>query len=150
VLVELGVVEQRYQAVREVLDGASVTEVARRYGVVRQAVHVWLHRYADGNGLGALADRWSRPAWCPHRVPAAVEARIVAMRAARPAWGPSTILWHLEREGFSPLPGRSSVYRALVRHGLVAAEKRRRKRGDYKRWERGRSMELRQTSDRCE
>jgi transposase-like protein len=44
VLVELGVVEQRYQAVREVLDGASVTEVARRYGVVRQTVHEWLRR----------------------------------------------------------------------------------------------------------
>jgi transposase-like protein len=33
VLVELGVVEQRYRAVLEVLeDGAPVTEVARRYG----------------------------------------------------------------------------------------------------------------------
>ncbi|MHB8681185.1 MAG: transposase [Acidimicrobiales bacterium] len=32
--------EQRYRAVREVLeDGASVTDVARRYGVGRQAVH---------------------------------------------------------------------------------------------------------------
>jgi transposase InsO family protein len=142
VLVELGLVEQRYQAVREVLDGSSVTAVARRYGVARQTVHEWLRRYADGNGLGGLADRSSRPASCPHQVPAVVEARIVAMRAAHPAWGPSTILWHLEREGFSPLPGRSSVYRALVRHGLVAAEKRRRKRADYKRWERGRSMEL--------
>ncbi|MGB8361706.1 MAG: hypothetical protein WCE80_09930, partial [Acidimicrobiia bacterium] len=30
-LVELGVVEQRYQAVLEVLGGASVTDVARRY-----------------------------------------------------------------------------------------------------------------------
>jgi hypothetical protein len=36
VLVELGVVEQRYRAVLEVLDdGAPVTEVARRYGVTR-------------------------------------------------------------------------------------------------------------------
>jgi transposase-like protein len=34
VLVELSVVEQRYRAVLEVLDdGASVTDVARRYGV---------------------------------------------------------------------------------------------------------------------
>jgi transposase-like protein len=36
VLVELGLVEQRYQAVLEVLnDGASVTEVAARFGVTR-------------------------------------------------------------------------------------------------------------------
>ena len=44
-LVELGLVEQRYKAVLEVLeDGASVTDVARRYGVGRQAVHAWLRR----------------------------------------------------------------------------------------------------------
>ena len=36
-LVELGVVEQRYRAVLEVVeDGAPATEVARRYGVARQ------------------------------------------------------------------------------------------------------------------
>src|SRR5579875_2695215 len=56
VLVELGVVEQRYRAVLEVLEeGASVTEVARRHGVVRQTVHEWLARYA-ADGLAGLAD----------------------------------------------------------------------------------------------
>ncbi len=46
-LVELGLVEQRYQAVLEVLnDGASITDVARRYGVARQTVHDWLRKYA--------------------------------------------------------------------------------------------------------
>ena len=44
-LVELGLVEQRYEAVLEVLeDGPSVTDVARRDGVGRQAVHKWLRR----------------------------------------------------------------------------------------------------------
>ena len=80
-LVELGAVEQRYQAVLEVLEeGASVTEVARRYGVARQTVHTWLRRYAE-DGLGGLADRSPRPASCPHQMPAPVEARIVAMWA---------------------------------------------------------------------
>ena len=38
-LVELNVVEQRYQAVLEVInDGATVTDVARRNGVSRQTV----------------------------------------------------------------------------------------------------------------
>ncbi len=42
-LVELGLVEQSYQAVLEVLnDGATVTDVARRFGVARQRVHGWL------------------------------------------------------------------------------------------------------------
>jgi transposase-like protein len=46
VLAELNLVEQRYRAVLEVLAGATVTDVARRCGVARQTVHVWLRRYA--------------------------------------------------------------------------------------------------------
>ena len=141
-LVELNVVEQRYRAVLDVLEGASVIEVARRNGVTRQTVHEWLRRYAGEGGLGALADRSSRPASCPHQMPAEVEARVVAMRRAHPAWGPDRIRWQLARDGVEVLPGRSSVYRALVRHGLVEAKKRRRRREDYRRWERSRSMEL--------
>lgn len=40
------------------------------------------------------------------------------------------------------MPGRSSVYRALVRNGRIDPARRRRRRSDYKRWERGRPMEL--------
>jgi transposase InsO family protein len=142
VLVELGVVEQRYRAVLEVLeDGAPVTEVARRYGVARQTVHEWLARYAAG-GLGGLADRSSRPASCPHQMPPQVEARILGLRRDHPGWGPSRIRWELERAGTAPLPGRSAVYRALIRHGLVDPKKRKRRREDYRRWERGRAMAL--------
>jgi len=141
-LVELGVVEQRYRAVLEVLEeGLPVTEVARRYGVARQTVREWLSRYANG-GLGGLADRSSRPASCPHQMPPEVEARIAGMRRDHPGWGPSRILWELERAGVTPLPGRSAVYRALVRHGLVDPKKRKRRREDYRRWERGRAMQL--------
>ena len=141
-LVELGLVEQRYRAVLDVLEGASVVEVARRNGVTRQTVHEWLRRYANDGGLGGLADRSSRPASCPHQMTAQLEATVVAMRRAHPAWGPDRIRWQLGRDGVDPLPGRSSIYRALVRHGLVEATKRKRRREDYRRWERGRSMEL--------
>jgi transposase-like protein len=54
-------VEQRYQAVREVLnDGASVTDVARRNGVSRQTVHEWLVKYAN-QGLVGLMERSCKP-----------------------------------------------------------------------------------------
>jgi transposase InsO family protein len=143
VLVELGVAEQRYRAVLEVLDeGASVTDVARRYGVARQTVHGWLRRYVNEGGLAGLVDRSSRPASCPHQMAPAVEAKVVGLRRAHPAWGPSRIVWQLERDGVVPVPGRSSVYRALVRHGLVEGKKRKRRREDYRRWERGAAMEL--------
>ena len=64
-LVELSVMEQRYQAVSFVIhDGESVVEVARRFNVSRQSVHAWLARYERG-GLAALADRSRRPKSSP-------------------------------------------------------------------------------------
>jgi transposase InsO family protein len=75
-------------------------------------------------------------------MPPQVEARIAGMRRDHPGWGPSRILWELERAGVTPLPGRPAVYRALIRHGLVDPKKRRRRREDYRRWERGRAMQL--------
>jgi len=112
---ELRVAEQRYRAVREVLDGASVTAVARRFGVSRQSVHAWLGRYAADGGLGGLGDRSSRPHGCPHQMGPVVEARILEIRRAHPVWGPDRIRYQLERDGISPAPGRSSIYRALLR-----------------------------------
>jgi transposase InsO family protein len=141
VLIELGVVEQRHKAVLEVMGGLPVTEVAARYGVTRQTVHRWLRWYAQG-GIAALADSSCRPATCPHRMAPEVEARIVALRTEHPSWGPRTLLHYLEREELSPLPGRSSVHRCLLRHRLIEPQKRRRKREDYRRWERLRAMEL--------
>jgi transposase-like protein len=35
-------------------DGATVTDVARRYGVGRQAVDTWLRRYANEGSAGSL------------------------------------------------------------------------------------------------
>jgi len=60
VLVELGLLQQRHKAVLEVLNAATVTDVARRYGVVRQGLHDWLRRYVR-NGMAALSDRSSKP-----------------------------------------------------------------------------------------
>ena len=60
-LVELSKMEQRYDAVLGVLrDGFTVTEVAQKFNVSRQTVHMWLARYEEG-GLEALADRSHRP-----------------------------------------------------------------------------------------
>jgi hypothetical protein len=67
VLAELNAVEQRLKAVLEVLDGASVTDVARRYEVTRQSVHNWL-RHHSVDGFKGLVDRPSRPLSCPHQM----------------------------------------------------------------------------------
>ena len=122
-------------------DGGSVTEVALRFGVTRQRVHRWLRRYA-ARGLAGLADSSPRPDSCPHQMPPEVEALVVGLRRENPGWGPRTLLFELEARRVDPLPGRSSLYRCLVRHGLIEPKARRRRRSDYKRWERSRAMEL--------
>ena len=71
-----------------------------------------------------------------------VEALIVSLRVEHPGWGPETLLWQLEDRGVVPLPSRSGVYRCLIRHGLIQPGTKRRKRADYKRWERSTPMEL--------
>jgi hypothetical protein len=87
VLWEYRVVEQRYDAVMEVVrDRRTVTEVAERWGVSRQSVYAWLDRYAAG-GLEGLADRSHRPRSCPHQIPVAVEVRICGLRRRHPDWG---------------------------------------------------------------
>ena len=139
-LVELSMVEQRYDAVKEVLDGAMIKDVATRYGVDRRTVHRWVRRHA-AYGLGALADKSSKPDRCPHQMAPEIEARIVELRRAHPGWGPRTIGSKLRRE-LEVVPSRSAIYRCLVRHRLIDPKKRRRRRDDYKRWERSRAMEL--------
>jgi transposase InsO family protein len=141
VLVELSVMEQRYHAVMEVIAGAPVTEVAVRYGVSRQAVHTWLAKYKKA-GLAGLADHSHRPHFQPRQIHADVEAVISQLRGAHPRWGPRRLQFELGKAGVSPVPSRSTVYRVLVRHGLVAARKRKRRRQDYKRWQREAPMQL--------
>ncbi len=140
-LVVMGVVEQRYEAVMAVLrDGHTVVDVAEKFGVARQSVHRWIRRYEAG-GLAGLADRSHRPISCPHQTPAGVEERIVAIRMVHPGWGPLRIA-QLAKEGIDPVPSRVAIYRALVRRNLVDRQRRKRRREDYVRWERSRPNEL--------
>src|SRR5215472_14484235 len=140
-LVELSVMEQRYHAVMEVLSGAPVTEVAGRYGVSRQAVHTWIGKYRK-EGLAGLADHSHRPHFQPRQIHAGVEARISQLRSGHARWGPRRLAYELAKAGVSPVPSRSTIYRVLVRRGLVAARKRKRRRQDYKRWQREAPMQL--------
>jgi len=122
-------------------DGDTVTEVAARFGVSRKTLHVWLSRYEAG-GLENLADRSHRPVSCPHQMEPAVEVVLAELRRAHPWWGPRRIVFELGRGGVDPLPSESGVYRALVRLSLIDPDARRGRDRKWKRWERGRPMEL--------
>jgi transposase len=127
VLVELSVMEQRYQAVMAVVqDGWKVSEVARRLGVARQSVHNWIARYEAG-GLLALADRSHRPATCGHQIAPELEALICELRRQHPSWGPRRIEHQLAKRGVVPMP---SCYRCLKRHNLIELRRRRKRRDE--------------------
>ena len=86
-LVELSVMEQRYQAVLAVVqDGWKVTEVVERLGVSRQSVHAWIVRYEQG-GLASLADRSHCPWSCPHQTAPQIGTQICELRRQHPGWG---------------------------------------------------------------
>jgi transposase len=142
VLVELSVMEQRYQVVLPVVqDGWKVTEVAARIGVSRQSIHAWIARYEPG-GLAALAERSHRPSSCPHQLHPEEEAEICELRREHPGWGPRRIEHHLARRGIERVPGRSSIYRCLRRHGVIELRRRRNRRDEFRRFERERPMQL--------
>ena len=91
-LVVLSKVEQRLDAVRAVLAGASVTEVAAAVGVSRVSVHAWLRRYLT-EGLSGLADRSHKPRSCPHQASDQVTVVVAEMRRKHPRWGRSGSGW---------------------------------------------------------
>jgi transposase InsO family protein len=137
---ELSVTEQRYRAVLEVLAGVPVTEVADRYGVSRQSVHAWLRHYRS-EGPPGLADRSHRVLHHPWQIPAELEAAVCELRRAHRKWGPKRLVFEMARRGHGTVT-RSTVYRVLVRNQLIEPRSRRRRRQDYRRWERPVPMQL--------
>ncbi|PIB03468.1 hypothetical protein B1C81_37120 [Streptomyces sp. HG99] len=132
-------VEQRYRAVLEVLNGSPVTEVATRYGVSRQSIYTWKARHAAG-GYEALRETSRRPHSSPTRLPPEVEARVCEMRRAHPRWGARRIAHELAREETATV-SRATVHRVLSRNGLIRPQEQRHPR-KYKRWQREAPMHL--------
>ena len=132
--------EYRYRAVREVLGGSPVGEVAERYGTTRQSLYSWRKRF-EAEGMPGLADRSRRPRSSPSRVDAEVEAAICGLRREHPRWGARRIAFELGRRGAAAVPGRATAHRVLARNGLVKPQEQQRKRA-CRRWQRDAPMQL--------
>jgi hypothetical protein len=142
VLLELTVAEQRFNAVMEVLrDGLMVVEVADRYGVSRQAVHGWLRRYASG-GLTPWPTARIDPGIARTRCRPPSKPPLCELPRRHPHWGQRRLAHELVRHGVDPPPGLTSIYRALVRNGLIEPRARRHRKTDWRRWERAQPMQL--------
>src|SRR5512133_3051229 len=120
--------DERVKFVAEVRCGvATVTELARVYGIARKTAYKWLRRYASQGPLG-LMERSRAPHANPNAVPDTLVELIVALRKKRPTWGPRKLLAALERESIGTrLPAASTVAEILSRRGLVAHRRRARR-----------------------
>lgn len=133
-------VEYRYRAVREVLAGSPIGEVAVRYGTSRQSLDTWRRRFT-AEGKAGLADRSRRPRTSPTKLGAEVEALICQLRREHPRWGARRICHELAGRRLATVPSRATVHRVLTRNGMIDPQAQEHKR-KYKRWQRETPMHL--------
>ncbi len=82
-------------------EGAHIAQLCAQFGISRKTGYKWLARYR-AEGEAGLVDRSRRPKTSPHRTPAAVEACVLAERAAHPVWGGRKVRARLLAQ--APLP----------------------------------------------
>lgn len=120
-----------------VLEGRSIRDSARRYGVSKSWVHELVARYRQG-GEAALVPKSKAPRSNARSVPPAIEELIVLERKELVDLGAdagaATISWHLSAKGHE-VPSVATIYRILVRRGFVTPEPRKRPRASYVRFE---------------
>lgn len=117
---ETDVRDQRIQFVLAVRRGtAPVSAVCRAFGISRTTGYKWLRREAAAGSVAALADRSRRPHHSPHRTPAAVVARVGALRAHF-GWGGAKLAPLLAAEGYRLTP--RTIDRWIQREGWTRAD----------------------------
>jgi transposase InsO family protein len=120
-----------------VIEGRSVREVARCYGVSKSWVAVLVGRFRAG-GYAALAPRSRRPHTSPTRTSDELEDAIVALRKTLTEEGldagAETIRWHLGRTDHT-VPSTATVWRVLRRRGFVTPTPQKRPRCSFIRFE---------------
>ena len=119
------------------LEGVSVAEAARRYGVHRSWIYKLLARY-ESEGEAAFESRSRRPRSSPNATPPETVSLLRELRAQLVAAGldagAETLAWHLAQHHDITL-SRSTVHRILVREGLITPEPKKRPRSSYLRFQ---------------
>ena len=97
---------------------ANVKQLCDRFGISRKTGYKWLKRYREAKESG-LRDRSRRPQHAPERSSVEVEASVLAVRDANPAWGARKIQTRLEALSGGEVPAGSTIHAILRRHGRV-------------------------------
>ena len=114
------VMEERLRFVGRLLDGESMSDVRREFGISRKTGYKIYSRYRE-HGLFALTDRSRRPVRYANQLPQQVESLIVNLKRDKPHWGARKIRELLVRRlnGDVRVPAKSTIHAVLDRHGLV-------------------------------
>ena len=117
---ECSVMDERLRFVARLLDGESMSEVCREFGISRTTGYKIFTRYKD-QGLEALTDRSRRPVRYANQLPPQIERQIVALKQEKPDWGARKIRELMVRRlaGDVRIPAKSTIHAVLHRHGLV-------------------------------
>ena len=115
-------------------EGANVRALCRQFGISPTTGYKWLGRYRE-QGAPGLADQSRRPHTSPARTAADVEAAVVALRQAHPAWGARKLHARLLALGHQAVPSPGTITAILRRHELLdpaaAARHRPRQRFEH-------------------
>lgn len=133
--------QRRAEWVKAVRKGESMRAVARRFGVALRTVQRWVQR-AGPAPLPRVdwASRPRAPKRLANKTEAALERRICALRkeleqeSALGFHGAQTIAERLLEEGNAPVPSVRTIGRILVRHGLLDACVRVRRKAPVPGW----------------
>ena len=83
---ERSVMQERFRFVARLLEGESMSELCRQFGISRKTGYKIYNRYKE-HGLEALCDRSRRPVRYAHQLPHQVECLIVSLKRDKPHWG---------------------------------------------------------------
>lgn len=80
------VMEERLRFVARLLEGESMSEVCRSFGISRKTGYKVFNRYKQ-EGPQALCDRSRRPVRYANQLPDQIERMIVRLKKEKPHWG---------------------------------------------------------------
>jgi transposase InsO family protein len=104
---------------------APISSLCARHGISRKTGYKWLARY-EALGAAGLQDRSSAPRSSVSWLSASVSDPILALRRARPSWGPHKLLARLSMDHPDRVwPAASTVGDLLAREGLVTPRQHR-------------------------
>jgi transposase InsO family protein len=102
-------------------EDANIARLCRDFKISRKTGYKWLARAATADAVG-WADHSRRPHTSPRRTAADLEAQIVALRMAHPAWGGRKLHHWLVQHGQGDVPAPSTITDILHRHGLITPD----------------------------